>query len=308
MTRTAYISHPDCHAHDTGQEHPECAERLSVIEDSLLQSGLSDFLVNIDAPEVTEEQLLRAHTADHIASIKAAIPFQGYSRLDPDTVVCPESLEAAKRAAGAAVHAVDMVMDGRVTNAFCAVRPPGHHAESDRAMGFCLFSNLAVGVKHALEYHGVKRAAVIDFDVHQGNGTEDILIGDKRILYCSTFQHPFFPYTPLPENSDNVISIPLDAMAGSEEFRSAVTDHWLPALMQFEPEVIFVSAGFDAHRDDDMSYVNLADADFAWVMQTIIAVAQAHSEGRIVSCLEGGYELNSLARCVEQHLRLLMGL
>jgi acetoin utilization deacetylase AcuC-like enzyme len=305
---TAYISHPDCHAHDTGQEHPECAARLSVIEDSLLQSGLSNFLVNVDAPEVTEEQLRRAHTANHIATMKASIPFQGYARLDPDTVICPQSLQAAKRAAGAAICAVDMIMDGKVKNAFCAVRPPGHHAESDRALGFCMFNNLAVAVKHALAFHGIERAAVVDFDVHQGNGTEDILIGDDRVLYCSIFQHPFFPYTQLPENSDRVVSVPLDATAGSAEFRAAVTDHWLPALERFEPEIIFISAGFDAHRDDDMSYVSLTDGDFSWVMKHLVDIAEKFAQGRIVSCLEGGYELNSLARCVNQHLRLLMEL
>ena len=305
---TAYISHPDCHAHDTGQEHPECASRLSAIEDNLLQSGLSDFLINVDAPEVTEEQLLRAHTAGHIASMKASIPFQGYARLDPDTVICPQSLQAAKRAAGAAVSAVDMIMEGRVQNAFCAVRPPGHHAESDRALGFCMFNNLAVGVKHALEYHGINKVAVIDFDVHQGNGTEDILIGDDRVLYCSIFQHPFFPYTRLPENSERVISVPLDAMAKSAEFRAAVSDQWLPALERFAPEMIFVSAGFDAHKDDDMSYVSLTDDDFSWVTQQIVRQAEKSAEGHIVSCLEGGYEPYSLARCVNNHLRLLMGL
>lgn len=305
---TAYISHPDCHAHDTGQAHPECASRLSAIEDNLLRSGLFDFLRHVDAPEVTEAQLLRAHTAEHIAAMKAAIPFQGFARLDPDTVICPQSLQAAKRAAGAVVCAVDLIMEDKVKNAFCSVRPPGHHAERDRALGFCMFNNLAVGIKHALEYHAINRAAVLDFDVHQGNGTEDILIGDDRVLYCSTFQHPFFPYTPLPENSDRVISVPLDANAKSAEFRAAITDRWLPALEKFEPEMIFVSAGFDAHKDDDMSYISLTDADFSWVTQHIVRIAEKFAGGRIVSSLEGGYELNSLARCVNAHLRLLMGL
>jgi acetoin utilization deacetylase AcuC-like enzyme len=188
------------------------------------------------------------------------------------------------------------------------VRPPGHHAESDRALGFCISSNIAVGVKHALEEHGLKKVAVVDFDVHQANGTEDILIGDDRVLYCSIFQHPFFPYTKLPENSEQVISVPLDATAKSAEFRAAVTDHWLPALERFQPEMIFVSAGFDAHQDDEMSYVSLTDADFRWVSEQIVDVASQFSGGRIVSALEGGYELNSLARCVETHVRVLAGL
>jgi acetoin utilization deacetylase AcuC-like enzyme len=305
---TAFISHQNCHLHDTGQEHPECAERLSAIDDKLLLSGLSDFLRNIDAPEVTRDQLLRAHTPGHLANMDAMMPEEGYARLDPDTVVCPQTMQAAKHAAGAVVAAVDLVMAGNIDNAFCSVRPPGHHAESDRALGFCVFNNIAVGTRHALETHGLQKVAVLDFDVHQGNGTEDILIGDDRVLYCSVFQHPFFPYTSQPENSKQVISIPLDAGAGSIEFRNAVSDLWLPALEHFKPEMIFVSAGFDAHVDDDMSYVSLTDGDFLWVARQIQQVAENHASGRIVSVLEGGYEVNSLSRCVETHLKVLMGL
>ncbi len=305
---TAYISHRACHEHDTGQGHPECASRLSAIEDKLLISGLFDFLGSVDAPEVTQEQLLRAHTAGHLAMIETMMPQEGYERLDPDTVISPGTLNAAKRAAGAAVEAVNLVMSGKFENAFCCVRPPGHHAEHNRSIGFCIYNNIAVGVKHALEEHGLTRVAVLDFDVHQGNGTEDILIGDDRVLYCSIFQHPFFPYTRLPENSEQVISIPLDATAKSAEFRAAISDHWLPALEQFQPEMIFVSAGFDAHQDDDMSYVSLTDADFRWVTEEIVRMAKATASGRIVSTLEGGYELNSLARCAETHMRVLMGL
>ena len=305
---TAFISHPDCHDHDTGEDHPENARRLSAIEDRLLSSRISDFVKYLDAPEVTREQLLRAHTADYLAMIDAVMPRTGYARLDPDTVISPGTLQAAKRAAGSVILAVDKIMSGEISNAFCSVRPPGHHAERDRALGFCIYNNIAVGVKHALEVYGLKKVAVVDFDVHQGNGTEDILLGDDRLLYCSTFQHPFFPYTPLPENSEKVISIPLDASAKSAEFRAAVSDHWLPALQRFEPEMIFVSAGFDAHQDDDMSYVSLTDADFRWVIEEIVQVADASASGRIVSALEGGYEPHSLARCVETHIRVLMGL
>jgi acetoin utilization deacetylase AcuC-like enzyme len=305
---TAYISHQDCHLHDTGQGHPENASRLSAIEDRLLLSGISDFLTNIDAPEVTREQLLRVHSAEHLANMDAMMPKQGYARLDPDTVVSPDTMQAAKRAAGAVVSAVDLVMSGQFQNAFCAVRPPGHHAERSRAMGFCLFNNLAVGAAHALETYGLKKIAIVDFDVHQGNGTEDIFIGNDKILYCSIFQHPFFPFTKPPENSANVISIPLDATAKSAEFRAAISDHWVPALERFQPEFIFISAGFDAHREDEMSYVSLVDADFRWVTEQIVRIAEASASGRIVSVLEGGYELNSLARCVETHLRVLMGL
>ena len=305
---TAFISHPDCHDHDTGEGHPENAQRLSVIEDRLLASRISDFTRYLDAPEVTKEQLLRAHTAEYLEMIDAVMPREGYARLDPDTVISPKTLQAAKRAAGSVILAVDQVMSGQIRNAFCCVRPPGHHAESDRALGFCIYSNIAVGVMHALQAHGLKKVAVVDFDVHQANGTEDILIGDDRVLYCSIFQHPFFPYTSIPENSERVVSIPLEASAASAEFRSAVTDHWVPALEQFQPEMIFISAGFDAHRDDEMSYVNLTDADFRWVTEEMVRIADISASGRIVSALEGGYELNSLARCAESHIRVLMGL
>jgi acetoin utilization deacetylase AcuC-like enzyme len=191
--------------------------------------------------------------------------------------------------------------------AFCGVRPPGHHAESRRAMGFCLYNNIAVGAAHALAEHGLHRVAIIDFDVHHGNGTEEIFKDDDRVLFCSTFQHPFYPFTALLEPADNRVNTPLQAGAGSDEFRTAVTEQWLPALQRFQPEMIFVSAGFDAHRDDDMSNVSLTDADFQWVTEQIVAVAADSAEGRIVSALEGGYELNSLARCVETHVRVLMG-
>jgi len=305
---TAYISHQICHLHDTGQGHPENASRLSAIEDKLLISGLSDFLGNVEAPEVTQDQLLRVHSAEYLANLEAMMPQKGYAKLDPDTIVSPDTMKAAKRAAGAVVSAVDQVMGNQFRNAFCSVRPPGHHAESARAMGFCVFNNLAVGAAHALETYGLEKIAIVDFDVHQGNGTEDIFIGNDKVLYCSIFQHPFFPFALPPKNTANVISIPLDATAKSTEFRTAINDHWLPALESFQPEIIFISAGFDAHRDDDMSHVSLVDDDFKWVTEQIVRIADASASGRIVSVLEGGYELNSLARCVEMHLRVLMKL
>ena len=306
--RTAYISHPDCREHDTGEGHPENARRLSAIEDRLAASGLADVLRHVEAPLVTDAELLRVHTRHHLDTVSAAIPAQGYRRLDPDTVVCPHSLAAARRAAGAVVAAVDLVAGGSMDSVFCGVRPPGHHAEADRAMGFCLFNNVAAGAAHALAEHGLDRVAIVDFDVHQGNGTEDIFADDDRVLFCSTFQHPFYPFTPLPGNTLNRVNVPLDASAASAEFRAAVSDHWLPALDNFRPQMVFVSAGFDAHEDDDMSNVRLADADFRWVSEQIVGVAARSASGRIVSTLEGGYELQSLARCVELHLRVLMGL
>ena len=306
--RTAYITHAACQLHDTGSAHPECPGRLYAIEDQLISTGLRDTLRYVDAPEVTAEQLLRVHTREHVESVSAMIPDSGYARLDPDTIVSPNSLAAAFRAAGAVIAAVDLVATGEMDSAFCAVRPPGHHAESNRAMGFCLFNNIAVGAAHALEAHGVDKVAILDFDVHQGNGTEEIFEDDHRVLFCSTFQHPFFPFTPVPPNNANRVNVTLDATAKSEEFRAAVTDHWIPAIERFEPELIFVSAGFDAHVEDEMSHVSLTDADYRWVAQQIVDVASGSASGRIVSTLEGGYDLNSLARCVEAHVRTLMGI
>jgi acetoin utilization deacetylase AcuC-like enzyme len=304
---TALFSHAECNLHDAGADHPECPARLSAISDRLLASGLSNVLMNFDAPEATREQLLRVHDAGYVDALNASVPTSGLRRLDPDTVIGPRSLDAARRAAGAVVAATDLVASGKADNAFCPVRPPGHHAERDEAMGFCLFNNIAVGAAHALATHGYRRVAILDFDVHHGNGTEDIFADDDRVLFCSTFQHPFYPYTPLLEDAPNRVSVPLDAGAGSAEFRTAVEERWLPALRAFEPEFVFVSAGFDAHVADDMSHVNLTDKDYEWVTEQIMEVAATTAGGRIVSALEGGYELHSLARCVETHLRVLAG-
>lgn len=303
----AYISHAECLQHDTGEGHPENARRISAIEDQLIATGLLDVLRYFDAPEVTSDQLLRVHARAYLDAIAAMEPESGYKRVDPDTIISAGSLQAARRAAGAVVAATDLVLNGEVESAFCSVRPPGHHAEINRAMGFCLYNNIAVGAAHALEQYGVNKLAILDFDVHHGNGTEDIFKDDHRVLFCSTFQHPFYPYTALLEPAENRVNVPLQAGAGSEEFRAAVTDRWLPALDKFSPEMVFVSAGFDAHRDDDMSHVNLTDADFTWVTERIVDVASKSASGRIVSTLEGGYELRSLARCVESHIRVLMG-
>jgi len=304
---TAYLSHHDCLLHDTADGHPECARRITVIEDRFIATGLSDILRHFDAPSATESQLLRVHTREYLDGVESIAPQTGYVRVDPDTVISPGSLQAARRAAGALVAATDLVINGEMESAFCGVRPPGHHAESKRGMGFCLYNNIAVGAAHALEAHGLGKIAIVDFDVHHGNGTEDIFKDENRVLFCSTFQHPFYPFTALLEPADNRVNVPLQAGAGSDEFRAAVTEQWLPALQRFQPEMIFVSAGFDAHRDDDMSHVSLTDADFQWVTEQIVAVAADSASGRIVSALEGGYELNSLARCVETHVRVLMG-
>jgi acetoin utilization deacetylase AcuC-like enzyme len=257
---------------------------------------------------VTQEQLLRCHDPDYLSQVEKLMPQTGYSHLDPDTVVSPRSLQAAKRAAGAVVKAVDLVMRENLSNAFCSVRPPGHHAERLRTMGFCVYGNASIGAAHAMDVYGLERVAILDFDVHHGNGSEDIFRHDRRVIVCSTFQHPFYPYTVIEQSPDHIICAPLDATAKSAEFREAVTGHWLPALNHFKPQMIFVSAGFDAHIEDDISAVSLTEADYRWVTEQIQAVADQYARGRIVSVLEGGYEPHALARSVEAHIRVLMGL
>ena len=258
--QTAYISHPLCLKHDMGSDHPECPARIHAIEDQLIASGLFGYLQHHDAPEVTREQLLRVHDAAYIDSIAATAPKQGRVMLDGDTEMNPFTYPAALRAAGAVVMGVDLVMAGKVENAFCNIRPPGHHAERAQAMGFCIFNNIAIGAAHALAAHGLSRVAIADFDVHHGNGTEHAFHEDPRVMLCSTFQHPFYPYAGADSGNEHIINVPLAAGAGSEEFRAAVTDLWLPALEAFKPEFLLISAGFDAHRDDDMSMLRLVDA------------------------------------------------
>jgi acetoin utilization deacetylase AcuC-like enzyme len=273
-----------------------------------MAAQLYDFLRHYDAPEVTREQLLRCHYEAYLDQVEKLMPQTGYAHLDPDTVVSPQSLQAAKRAAGAVVKAVDLIMLEDLSNAFCSVRPPGHHAEKMRTMGFCVYGNASIGAAHAMAVYGLERVAILDFDVHHGNGSEDIFREDRRVIVCSTFQHPFYPYTAVEESPDHIICAPLEATAKSTEFRQAVTDHWLPALNHFKPQMVFVSAGFDAHIEDDMSGVSLTEADYRWVTEQIKRVAELYAQGRIVSVLEGGYEPHALARSVEAHIRVLMDL
>ena len=302
---TAFVRHPDCALHDMGVGHPESPDRLAAIEDHLISTGLMDHLVSTVAPEATREQLLRVHDETYIKSIEAVAPHKGFVHLDPDTALNPHSLSAAKYAAGAVVMATDMVMRGEVENGFCNVRPPGHHACRRRAMGFCIFNNVAVGAAHALAVHGLDRVAIVDFDVHHGNGTEDIFAGDPRVTMVSTFQHPFYPYSGVEGQSERMVNIPLAAYSGSAQFRDAVENSWLPALHRFAPQMIFVSAGFDAHRDDDLASLALSETDYAWVTRQIVDVAQRYADRRIVSTLEGGYNLEALARSVAAHIRAL---
>ena len=300
---TAYITHPSFLLHEMGPYHPECPDRLSAIADRLIASGVDAHLVHHLAPAATREQLARVHSEVYIDAIEAAAPDHGLRFLDPDTALNPHSLTAAKHAAGAVVLGVDLVLSGEAGSAFCAVRPPGHHAERRRAMGFCVFNNVAVGIAHALESHGLSRIAVVDFDVHHGNGTEDIFARDERVLMVSTFQHPLYPYSGEVPRGPNMVNVPLPAGSGSEAFRAAVTERWLPALEAHRPELVVISAGFDAHREDPLAGLKLSEGDFAWVTRELIGVARRHGQGRVVSSLEGGYSLSALGRSATEHVR-----
>jgi len=305
---TAFITHPDCLKHDMGTYHPECPARLSAIEDQLISAGISGLLDRVEAPLAKVSDLARVHPLDYIEAIRMASPQQGIVHLDPDTAMCPHTWTAALRAAGAAVLATDLVISGRADNAFCSVRPPGHHATRERSMGFCIFNNVAVAVKHALEHHGLERVAVADFDVHHGNGTEEVFSDDERVLMVSTFQHPFYPYSGTDNPAPNMANVPLAAGTGSQGFREAVDYVWLPALEKFRPQMIFMSAGFDAHVEDDMAMLRLTESDYGWVTRQIKAIAERYANGRIVSVLEGGYALSALGRSVVTHLKELGGL
>ena len=303
----AYISHPACLQHEMGMHHPEQPARLSAIQDRLVASGLDMVLLHYDAPAATEEQLLMAHTRSYIDQVKSVSPQQGHVWLDGDTAMNPHTLDAALHAAGAVVHGVDLVMAGAVKQAFCGVRPPGHHAERAVSMGFCIFNNIAIGAKHALRRHGLERVAIVDFDGPHGNGTEDIVAGDPGILFCSTFQHPFYPHSGYDSKAPNVVNMPLPSGTTGSEFREAVYTSWLPRLREFAPQLLLISAGFDAHQADDMASLNLIDDDYFWVTRQLCQVADECADGRIVSALEGGYDLHALARSVEAHIKAFYG-
>ncbi len=305
LKRPAFISHPDCLKHEMGAHHPECPERLSAIHDHLLIQGLLDNFEQLSAPLATEEQLERAHSALHVREIIAAAPTSGYIMLDPDTCLNPYTVSAALRAAGAAVLATDLVLQGHAPSAFCAIRPPGHHATRDQAMGFCFFNNIAVGIRHALEAHALERVALVDFDVHHGNGSEDIFYDDERVLMCSTFELDLYPFSGQHPRGSNMVNMGLPKRSGSAAFRQAVEQHWLPALHHFKPQMLFISAGFDAHREDELGNLALTENDFEWVTQQLRGLALEYGQGRIVSCLEGGYALSALARSVAAHCRAL---
>ncbi len=303
----ALVTHADCILHEMGMHHPESPERLKAVLDALDASGFGGQLDEHEAPRASAEELARVHAEAHIDTVYDSAPEDDYAYLDPDTSMNRMSLSASLRAAGAVVRATDLVLEGSATRAFCAVRPPGHHATPLRAMGFCIFNNVAVGAAHALERHGLERVAILDFDVHHGNGTEDAFRDDPRVMFCSTFQHPYYPFCGADTRAPNVVNVPLPAMTGSEAFRAAVERTWLPALERFEPQLVMVSAGFDAHREDPLAHLQLGDDDYEWITERIAEVAERHADGRVVSTLEGGYNTRALARSVVRHVRALAG-
>ncbi len=307
MQKTAYITHPSYLNHRIAADHPESPKRLEAIEQVLQASALLDELMIVrDPPKVSHEALLRAHCADHIAHIHAQAPETGTIYLDQDTAMNPHTLLAAQHAAGAAVLATDKVMQQQVQNAFCALRPPGHHAESDRSMGFCLFNNVAIAALHAQAHYGCTRIAIVDFDVHHGNGTEEIMQENPAILFCSSFQFPHYPGGFMENLPGRRLNMPLreDARTGAA-FRATMQAQCLPALHAFKPEIIFISAGFDAHRDDPLAQLLWDEQDYSWITQQLLDIAQLYAQGRIVSVLEGGYALPALAQSVYAHLKVL---
>ncbi|MDA8127622.1 MAG: histone deacetylase family protein [Betaproteobacteria bacterium] len=302
---TAYITHPSCLLHDMGNGHPESPARLRAIDDRLHAARLFDHLSHLEAPRAQRAQLLRVHDAAYIDFIEAASPREGLRELDPDTSMNPHTLDAAWHAAGGAAVAVDLVMAGDAANAFVACRPPGHHATRNRAMGFCIFNNIAVAAAHALDRHGLERVAIVDFDVHHGNGTEDIFRDEPRLMLCSTFQHPYYPFCGAETVSERIVNVPLPAGTAGAAYRDAFAVRILPALEAFRPQMLFFSAGFDGHREDDMAQFGLVEADYVWITEQVMVVAARHAGGRIVSVLEGGYDLSSLGRSAAAHIKTL---
>ena len=316
VNKTGYFTHPDCRLHEMGAGHPECPERLDAIDEHLQATGLRDSLDRREADPAPLADIELAHGRMHVAALRGLsdvlreeIDAGGptHTQVDPDTSMNVHTWAAALRAAGAALAATDAVMAGELDNAFCAVRPPGHHACRDTAMGFCFFNNVAIAAKYALERHGLQRVAIVDFDVHHGNGTEDIVAGDERILMASFYQHPFYPVGGARSNAPNLVNVPVPARTRGMDVREIVEMMWIPRLEAHRPELIFISAGFDAHRSDDLGQMGLVEQDFVWITSRIMDVARQHANGRIVSCLEGGYNLGALARSAEAHIRVRAG-
>lgn len=307
MTTRLYY-HQVCEQHDTGRGHPECPERLKAVMQALSDDAFSD-LQRHDAPEIDLKVVENTHQSGYTETVVDNVPADGRVYLDPDTSMSPKSLEAARRAAGAACSGVDAVIAGDIKNAFCAVRPPGHHAESSRAMGFCLFNSVAVAARHARTYPGIEKVAVVDFDVHHGNGTQHSFNDDPNLFYASSHQWPYYPGTGAVSETGidyNICNLPLNAGDGTDPFRKGYQDKILPALRAFDPDFLIISAGFDAHARDPLAALNLSTEDFVWVTVELMNVARDCCDDRVVSCLEGGYDLNALAESASAHVRALM--
>jgi acetoin utilization deacetylase AcuC-like enzyme len=301
------ITHMDCLWHDTGPSHPERPDRVRAVRHALNEDAFPD-LIRREAPLAGDDAIALAHPADHVAAVFQAMPKEGRVMLDGDTVVSPGSAEAVRRAAGAVIAAIDAVFAGEARNAFCAVRPPGHHAEPRQPMGFCIFNNVAVGAHHARKAHGIRRVAVVDFDVHHGNGTQAMFRDDPDLFYGSTHQWPLYPGTGEKTETGvagNIVNAPLPPASGSEAFRAAMSGALLPKLEAFAPELLIVSAGFDAHERDPLAHLNLTDGDYAWITAELMAVAGRCCSGRLVSVLEGGYDLDALESAAAAHVREL---
>lgn len=301
----AVISHPDCQLHDAGEGHPECPQRTIVIQNALKNYPFKTPIHYYEASLATRDQLIRVHDEQYVDWLCSIAPKEGIVGIDPDTWMNPYTLNAALRAAGSVPMAVDLVMKKMAQAVFCNVRPPGHHAEKEAAMGFCFFDNVAVGVAHALEVHGLKRVAIVDFDVHRGNGTQVIFQQDKRVLYCSSFAHPFYPGYEKEMDNEHILSVPLSAGTGGDLFRAVVSQAWFEKLDAFKPQLIYFSAGFDAHAQDPIGCLKLTEADYVWLTKEVAKIAKKHAEGRMVSVLEGGYNLDVLAQCVPAHVNEL---
>ena len=305
---TAYITHPRCMDHHMGPQHPESPLRLEAIRARLALAGVLQQTMQSEAKPATDEQLLRVHPARHLHALDKCVPDAGLVTIDEgDTLMNPHSLDAARVAAGAVVRGVDQVFRHQADNVFCAVRPPGHHAEASDAMGFCFYNNVAVGAAHAREQYGAQRIAILDFDVHQCNGTIDIFKDHRDVLICTSFQYPFYPWRYLRSEHHNVVNTPLEAGCDSTAFRRAIEDNWLPALHAFKPDLVLLSAGFDAHRDDPMAELNLDEADYHWITRLAMEIAALYADNRLVSVLEGGYDTEALGRCAEAHVKALLG-
>nr|WP_315206829.1 histone deacetylase family protein [uncultured Albidiferax sp.] len=317
MNKTGYYTHPACRKHEMGAGHPECPARLDAIDDRLLITGVGDALEHLEAAPAALADIELAHSRALVATLRGLtdtlredINAGGptHAQVDPDTSLNIYTWEAALAAAGATLAATDAVMAGELENAFCAVRPPGHHAGRDTSSGFCFFNNVAIAAKYALQRHGLQRVAIVDFDVHHGNGTENIVAGDDRILMVSFFQHPFYPEGGALSDAANLVNIPVPAYTRGMEVRELIEMYWVPRLEEHRPEMIFISAGFDAHREDDMGQMGLVEQDYAWITMRIKDIARRYARGRIVSSLEGGYDLSALGRSVEAHIRVLADL